>query len=115
MSLQCEICGKPALVTALRGRLCTEHYPNERQCTRCGAILWGWPTPPEFDPCSTCQTRERLPELTKTLTDEQREAISRYLHLGQTVQAVRILREASDLSIRDASEIAEAMAVETMS
>ncbi|MGI4788820.1 MAG: hypothetical protein ACRYFS_08215 [Janthinobacterium lividum] len=105
MDLQCEICGKLAVATALGGRLCEEHYPNERQCTRCGVRLWGWPVPPESDPCSTCQFRQRIPAMMQGMTEAEREAVHQHIQAGHRINAIKTLRETVNLPLKEAIEL----------
>lgn len=105
MELQCEICGLPALPTVLGGRLCDRHRPNERQCTCCGVRIWGWPEPPEFDPCSTCRLRERIPAMTRNMTEAEREAVQLHIQAGRRISAIKTLRDALDLPLKEAIDL----------
>ena len=105
MQLRCEICGEPALATALGGRLCDLHRPNERQCTRCGVRLWGGAGPPEFDPCSTCRFRQRIPAMMRNLTEAEREAVHQHIQAGRRINAIKTLRETLKLPLKEAIEL----------
>ena len=105
MQTRCEICGEPALATALGGRLCDLHRPNERQCTRCGVRIWAWPEPLEFDPCSTCRFRQRIPAMMESMTEAEREVVSQHMEAGHRINAIKAFRETLNLLLKEAIEL----------
>jgi uncharacterized protein (DUF3084 family) len=59
----------------------------------------------QFEPCSTCLLRERVPAMTRNLTQAERKAIHQYIHTGQRINAIKTLRDALKLPLKDAVDL----------